>query len=320
MVVAGPTASGKSALAVALAQALDGEVVNADSMQVYRDLSILTARPDADEMAGVPHHLYGLLAADETCAAGLWLEWMHALLPEIWARGRVAVVTGGTGLYIRALIDGLAPVPEVAAGVRAAVSADYDRDPAAFVAALAAVDPASAAAIPPANRQRMIRAAEVFRATGRPISAWQAEPHRGGLAVPPAVVAIEPERAWLYDRCDRRFDRMLQTGAWEQVRAAMAAGLTPEAPLARGLGARALMAALAGDLPEAEAVARAQRETRNYAKRQSTWFRRQLDADLVLRPPADALDSPRIAEKVAEILKLRRHGGCKGSAPRPADG
>ena len=305
MVVAGPTASGKSALAVALAQALDGEVVNADSMQVYRDLSILTARPTEAETAGVPHHLYGLLSPYETCAAGLWLEWLHALLPEIWARGRVAVVAGGTGLYARALIDGLAPVPEVAAAVRAEVSADYDRDPVGFAAALAAVDPVSAAAIPPANRQRMIRATEVFRATGRPISAWQAEPHRGGLAVRPAVVALDPERDWLYDRCDRRFDRMLETGAWDEVREAMAAGLGPAAPLARGLGTRALMAALSGELPEAEAVAQAKRETRNYAKRQSTWFRRQLVADVVLRPLGDSVDSPPIAEKVAEILAAR---------------
>lgn len=317
MVVAGPTASGKSALAVALARALGGEVVNADSMQVYRDLSILTARPGAEEMAGVPHHLYGLLAAHETCAAGLWLGWMHALLPEIWGRGRVPVVVGGTGLYLRALIDGLAPVPEVPAAVRAEVSADYDRDPAAFAAALAAADPAAAAAIPPANRQRMIRATEVWRATGRPISAWQAEPHRGGLARPPAVVAIAPERDWLYARCDARFDAMLAAGAARQVEAAMAEGLGPEAPLARGLGTRALMAALAGALPWDEAVARAKQETRNYAKRQSTWFRGQLRADLVLRPPQDPLDSHVVAGKVLEILGERRNGGCKSSAPAP---
>lgn len=305
MVVAGPTASGKSALAVGLARALGGEVVNADSMQVYRDLSILTARPTAAEMAGVPHHLYGVLAAHETCAAGLWLAWMHALLPEIRGRGRVAVVVGGTGLYLRALIDGLAPVPEVPPKVRAEVSADYDRDPAAFAAALAEFDAVSAAAIPAANRQRMIRATEVFRATGRPISAWQAEPHRGGLATRPAVVAIAPRRDWLHARCDARFDAMLAAGAWEQVRAAMAAGLGPDAPLARGLGTRALMAALAGELPEAEAVERGKRETRNYAKRQSTWFRGQLAADLVLRPPEDALDSPGVVENLAETVASR---------------
>jgi len=314
-VVAGPTASGKSALAVALARALDGEVVNADSMQVYRDLSILTARPNDDEMAGVPHHLYALLDGGETCAAGLWLEWMHALLPDLWRRGKVPVVVGGTGLYVRALIRGLAPVPEVPAGERERAAADYDRDPAAFAAELARVDPVSAAAIPAANRQRMIRAMEVWRGTGRPISAWQAEPHKGGLSTRPATVVLDPDRTWLYERCDRRFDLMLANGAWDQVKDAMARGLGPDAPVARGLGTRALMAALAGELSEAEAVDQAKRETRNYAKRQSTWFRHQLAADVLLRPPEALPDSRGIAEKLAGILGVRRGAGCKTSAP-----
>jgi tRNA dimethylallyltransferase len=187
LVLAGPTASGKSALAVALAQALGGEVVNADSMQVYRDLSILTARPGAAEMGDVPHHLYGLLAGDETCTAGMWLSWMHRLLPEIWERGRLPVVVGGTGLYLRALIEGLAPVPEIPGTARAAAAADYDRlGGEAFAERLAALDPISAAEIPPGNRQRMIRAMEVARATGRPLSRVKRAPHRGGLSRPPA--------------------------------------------------------------------------------------------------------------------------------------
>jgi tRNA dimethylallyltransferase len=308
LVLAGPTASGKSALAVALAQALGGEVVNADSMQVYRDLSILTARPGAVETGGVSHHLYGVLAGRETCAAGMWLAWMHRLLPEIWGRGRLPVVVGGTGLYLRALIHGLAPVPQVPAVARAAAAADYDRlGEAAFAAELAALDPVSAAEIPPRNRQRMIRALEVARATGKPLSAWREEPHRGGLSRPPVTLLIDPDRVWLYERCDRRFLAMLDAGAWEQVADALAAGLSVEDPVCRGLGTRALVAALAGEIGRDAAVERAQRETRNYAKRQLTWFRHQLAADVVIRPPRDDPESPRfqaeMAAKAAALLE-----------------
>ncbi len=303
--MAGPTASGKSALAIALAQRLGGEIVNADSMQVYRDLSILTARPPDEDTALSPHHLYGVLAAGETCAAGLWLAWMRRLLPTIWGRGRLPVVVGGTGLYLRALTAGLAPVPEVPPEARAAAAADYDRlGAAAFAADLAKLDPAAAAAIPPGNRQRMIRAMEVARATGKPISVWQAEPHAGGLSRPPVVVSLLPEREWLYARCDRRFRAMLAAGAWEQAEAALAAGLSPDAPVCRALGAAALIAAILGRMDREAAVAVAQRETRNYAKRQLTWFRRQLAADIVLRPPQDSPESPEFAAKLAENVGL----------------
>jgi len=301
--VAGPTASGKSALAIALAQRLGGEIVNADSMQVYRDLSILTARPSDEDTALLPHHLYGVLEAGETCAAGLWLSWMHRLLPEIWGRGRLPVVVGGTGLYLRALTAGLAPVPEVPSAARAAAAADYDRLGAeTFAAELARLDAASAAAIPPGNRQRMIRAMEVARATGRPISAWQAEPHLGGLIRPAVVVSLLPERTWLYDRCDRRFRAMLAAGAWEQAEAALAAGLSPEAPVCRALGTAALIDAILGRIGREAAVEKAQRETRNYAKRQLTWFSRQLAADIALRPPQDSAESPEFAAKLAETV------------------
>ncbi len=294
---------------MALAQALGGEVVNADSMQVYRDLSILTARPTAAEMGDVPHHLYGFLAGDETCAAGIWLAWMHRLLPEIWGRGGLPVVVGGTGLYLRALIEGLAPVPEIPGTARAAAAADYDRlGGEAFAERLATLDPVSATEIPPGNRQRMIRAMEVARATGRPLSEWKRAPHRGGLSRRPAVLLIDPERAWLYDRCDRRFLAMLDAGAWEQLQDARTTGLSADDPVCRGLGARALIAALAGEIDRDAAVARAQRETRNYAKRQLTWFRHQLVADVVVRPPDDPLESrdfqERLAAKAAALLGL----------------
>ncbi len=303
LILAGPTASGKSALAVALARALGGEIVNADSMQVYRDLSILTACPSDEEMAGVPHHLYGLLAGGEACTVGRWLSWMHRLLPLIWGRGRWPLVVGGTGLYLRALTAGLAPVPEVPAAVRAAVPADYDRlGGAAFAAELMALDPVAAVAVPSGNRQRMIRAMEVARHTGRALSDWQAAPHLGGLIRPPTTMLVEPDRDWLYGRCDRRFLAMLAAGAQNQVRAALAAGLTPDSPVCRGLGARALIAAAAGEIDQETAVLAAQRKTRNYAKRQLTWFRHQLLADIVVRPPGDDLESPGVlSELTAEV-------------------
>lgn len=316
LIVAGPTASGKSAFAVALAREFGGEVVNADSMQVYRDLSILTARPTEAEMGGVPHHLYGLLAADAPCTAGRWLGWMHDLLPEIWSNGRLPVVVGGTGMYLGALIDGLAPVPEVPSAVREAVTADYQAmGAAAFAAELAAVDPVSAAAIPPTNRQRMIRAMEVARHTGRSLSDWQAMPHLGCLGAPPVVIVLDPAREWLYARCDARFDTMLDGGAWHQVKVALAAGIGPDAPVSRGLGTRALMAALKGEIEIPAAVEQAKRETRNYAKRQGTWFRHQFNPDVVLRPPHDLPESPEVLGKVAEILRSRRAAGCKSSPP-----
>jgi tRNA dimethylallyltransferase len=304
VVVAGPTASGKSALAITLAQAIGGEIVNADSMQVYHDLSILTARPSEKEMGDIPHHLYGILASDVTCDAGLWLSWLHRLLPEIWSRGKVPVLVGGTGLYLRSLAQGLAPVPDVPESVREQASYDYKMmGPEVFSALLAEKDPISAAAIPATNRQRMIRAMEVFDHTGKPLTWWQKQPHHGGLPSKPITVVLEPERAWLYARSDARFLQMLKHGAWDQVRAAMAAGIGPEAPVSRGLGTRAMMATLNGDIPKDEAIALAQKETRNYAKRQLTWFRNQMTADIRLHPPEDSLDSESVATEV--VGKLR---------------
>ncbi|MBN2752302.1 MAG: tRNA (adenosine(37)-N6)-dimethylallyltransferase MiaA [Rhodospirillaceae bacterium] len=306
LVVAGPTASGKSALAVALAQRLNGEIVNADSMQVYRDLSILTARPSDEEMQTVPHHLYGMLAGDDICTAGLWLSWMHHLLPQIWARRRLPVVVGGTGLYLSALIKGLAPVPDVPEEIRHVVAAAYDDLGAeAFAAHLAVLDPVSATAIPCTNRQRMIRAMEVVRHTGRALSDWQSDPHLGGLRQPPMTVLLEPDRDWLYTRCDRRFIAMLDAGGWDQARQAVTAGLSPEAPVCRALGTRALIAALLGKIEPEAAIATAQRETRNYAKRQMTWFRHQLPADLTIHSPSESPESLELIEKVAKTIAVQ---------------
>ncbi len=290
---------------MSLAQAVNGEIVNADSMQVYQDLSILTARPSEEDMQTVPHHMYGILASDVTCDAGLWLDWMHRVLPEIWSRGRTPVIVGGTGLYLRTLVNGLAPVPEVPESVRDRITRDYQiMGPELFSAYLAEKDPISAAAIPATNRQRMIRAMEVVDHTGHPLSWWQKQPHRGALPKPPMTVVLEPDRNWLYQRCDARFEIMLAAGALDQVRALMAQGYGPAAPVCRGLGTRALMSFLNGNMSKEDAVALAQRETRNYAKRQLTWFRNQVSADVRLYPPQDDLDSP---ECLSGLLRQVRH-------------
>jgi len=265
--IAGPTASGKSALALALADATGGEIVNADSMQLYGDLAVLTARPSPEEEARAPHHLYGVADAADGWSVGRWLAAASAVLAGIAARGRPAIVVGGTGLYFRALTHGLADIPAVALGVRAAVQARFDAEGEdAFRAALARSDPAAAARIAPGDRQRLVRAAEVLEATGRPLSAWQADT-RPGLIDYRALV-LEPIRAALYAR-------MAEEGALEEVRALLDRNLAPDLPLMKATGLRELARHLSGELSLDEAVSLGAQETRRYAKRQSTWFRNQ---------------------------------------------
>jgi tRNA dimethylallyltransferase len=274
--IGGPTASGKSALALRLAEAVGGEIVNADSMQLYRDLRVLTARPSPEEEARAPHHLYGVADASEAWSVGRWLRAAAPLLGAIAARGRTAVVVGGTGLYFRALTKGLADIPAVPKDVRQAVQASYDRlGEAAFRDVLRAHDPAAEAAIAPGDRQRLTRALEVAEATGTPLTEWQAGTSPVLASQMWRGVVVDPPRAELYARCDARFEAMLSADALEEVRALLARDLNPELPAMKALGVRELARHLSGDLSLAEATALAQRETRRYAKRQATWFRHQ---------------------------------------------
>jgi tRNA dimethylallyltransferase len=273
--IAGPTASGKSALALSLAEATGGEIVNADSMQLYRDLAVLTARPTADETLRAPHHLYGVADAADGWSVGRWLAAASAVLDDIAGRGRDAVVVGGTGLYFRALTQGLAEVPETPQAARDAAGARFDRDgEAAFRNALRPLDPEAEARIAPGDRQRLVRAMAVAEATGRPLSAWQAEtPPPPGRAWRTLVLA--PPRQALYARCDARFSAMVAAGALEEARALLARGLDLGLPLMKAVGLRELGRHLAGEFSLEEAVSLAAQETRRYAKRQSTWFRNQ---------------------------------------------
>lgn len=284
IVVCGPTASGKSALALALAERVSGTIINADSMQVYRGLEILSAQPDAAARARVPHELYGVLDPGDPCSAGRWRDMALAAIDRARMAGRLPILCGGTGLYLRALMRGIAPVPSVPAAVRAAVRARHaELGNAAFHAELAARDPETAAAIRPSDPQRMLRAMEVLLATGLPLARWRATPAEG----PPAglrfrTVLIDPPRAELYAAIDARFDRMVEQGALAEAARVAARGLDPGLPALKALGVAELARAAAGEVPVEYAVMRAKTLSRNYAKRQVTWFKRQLITDFTV--------------------------------------
>jgi tRNA dimethylallyltransferase len=274
--LAGPTAGGKSATALDLAQVTGAEIVNADSMQLYRDLRLLTARPSVADEGLAPHHLFGVTDAGEAWSVGRWLSAALQALAGISGRGRPAIVVGGTGLYFRALTKGLAAVPPVPPPVRRAVLADFESmGEIAFRRRLAEVDPAAAARIASGDRQRLTRAMEVFAASGRPLSDWQAatEPALAATAWRGAVLTLP--RAELYRRIEARLEAMLAGGAVNEVRALLARGLAPNLPAMKALGVASLTRLLAGNLSPEAALAEAQAETRRYAKRQITWFDRQ---------------------------------------------
>jgi len=276
--IAGPTASGKSDCAVRLALALGAQgraatVINADSAQVYADLAVLSARPSAEEMQGVPHRLFGDWNGARACSAADWAAAARAVIAEVHAGGGVPILVGGTGLYIRTLLDGIAPVPPIDAAVREAVRALPVAD---AYAALQAEDPARAALLAPADAARIARALEVVRSTGRSIADWQTRKTGGiGHAIALHPLILLPDRAALYARCDARFALMLERGAIDEVRALLARQLDPALPVMRAIGVPEIAAFLRGESTLAEAETAAAQATRNYAKRQYTWFRRQ---------------------------------------------
>jgi tRNA dimethylallyltransferase len=274
--IAGPTASGKSALALRLARETGGEIVNADALQLYRDLRILSARPSADEEAAAPHHLFGVADAADGWSVGRWLTAASAALAKIAARGRPAIVVGGTGLYFRALTQGLADIPPVPRAEREAAERAYDIEGESAVReTLRTLDPLAEARISPSDRQRLTRALAVARATGRALSAWQAETTPAITAGAWRAAVMEPSREALYARIDARLAAMAEAGAIEEAAALMARGLDPRLPAMKAVGLRELAAHAAGEVPLETAVAAAQQSSRRYAKRQLTWFRNQ---------------------------------------------
>lgn len=277
IVVAGPTASGKSACALALARAFDGVVVNADSMQVYAEVRVITARPPADEEAAAPHRLYGVLPVSEACSAGRWLDMAAAEIDAARAAGRLPIVCGGTGLYLKALMEGLSPIPDIPGAVRGEARALHARlGGEAFRSALAALDPASAARWPAGDTQRLLRAYEIVKATGRTQGDWARDSPVKKVAARFAAVVLVPRREILYPAIDARLDAMMAAGALDEVRRLHAMGLDRALPVCKAVGVRELLAYLDGEMDLAAAVAKAKQASRNYAKRQMTWLRTQL--------------------------------------------
>ena len=278
VLIAGPTASGKSALALALAEATGGVVINTDSMQVYRDLRVLTARPSSEEEERAPHRLYGYCDAAVNCSAGKWVADAAVALNEVVAKGQLPIFTGGSGLYFKALTRGLSAVPPTPAEVRESVRLRLDRDGSeALHVELLRRDPATAQKLKPRDRSRIARALEVLEATGRSLTDW----HRDGL--PPVLPAdqttalfLAPDREELYARIDRRFSAMIENGALDEVAALAARSLAPSLPAMKAHGVPALIRHLAGDISCDEAIEIGRADTRHYAKRQFTWFRHQL--------------------------------------------
>ncbi|AWM86295.1 tRNA (adenosine(37)-N6)-dimethylallyltransferase MiaA [Microvirga sp. 17 mud 1-3] len=277
VLIAGPTASGKSALGIRLAQALDGVVVNADSMQVYRDLRVLTARPTPDEEALAPHRLYGHVDAAMNFSVGRYVADATALLEELRGR-KLPIFVGGTGLYFKALTEGLSDIPPVPEEVREAVRRESDGlETPELHRLLMERDPETGRTLRPSDRLRVQRALEIYAATGRPLVSFHGARQPGPLASVPVVkIFLAPEREELRQRIDARFLAMMEGGALEEVRALGERNLDPMLPAMRAHGVPSLLAYLRGEISREEAIARGQGDTRRYAKRQFTWFRHQL--------------------------------------------
>lgn len=298
LLIMGPTASGKSALALAVAERVGGEIVNADSMQVYRDFRILTARPSPQEEARAPHRLYGHVDAAELYSTGRWLAEALAAIAAIRGRGATPILVGGTGLYFKALTQGLADIPAADPDLRAALRERAARESApALHAELAARDPATAARLAPNDAPRILRALEVLETTGESIGAFQAATHAPLAREEWAGLALAPARDALYAAIDARFDAMLAAGALDEVCAFAARRLDPALPAMKAHGAPALMAHLRGELSLAEAAEIGKRDTRRYAKRQFTWIAGQM-------PDWPRVSSPDIGERTSAALRL----------------
>jgi tRNA dimethylallyltransferase len=292
--IAGPTASGKSALALSLAERTGGVIVNADSAQIYRDLPILSAAPSAEERARAEHRLYGVRDGAQPCSAAEWAEMAKAEIADLHDSGRVPVLVGGTGLYLRTLLDGIAPVPPIERNVRERVRAQTGEQ---NRAELERLDPEAAARLNPADRTRTSRALEVVLSTGRTLAEWQ-ERREGGIGqqVTLKPLILLPPREWLYARCDTRFDGMVAAGAVEEAKALLARKLDASFPVMRAIGVREIAAFAAGEIDREEMIRRGRQATRNYAKRQYTWFAHQ--------PPPDWPRFTRILDERSEAEAL----------------
>lgn len=304
LIIGGPTASGKTGLGITCAEHYDGVVINADSMQVYDALHILTAHPDKRERAAAPHRLYGALSPAEKCSAAMWRDMALSEIDAAQGAGKLPILVGGTGFYLKTLIEGISPIPDVPDDVRAtAIRIQQEMGNPAFYAALADRDPEMAARLDPNNTQRLIRAWEILETTGRSLSYWQdLPPDDLSSHLRFFVVSLLPPRAELYARCDARFLHMLENGAREEVAGfvqKIQAGEVPEnAAVTQALGYREIAAMLSGTMAEEQAVEKAQQKTRQYAKKQMTWQRHQMKADLVI----DDFEQPEWRKRITGLF------------------
>lgn len=299
MIIAGPTACGKSACALAVAREFSGTVINADAMQLYRELSILTNRPGREETGDIPHRLFGTISASDPCSAGRWRDLALAEIAAAAKAGRLPIVVGGTGLYLKALMSGLAAVPPVPATLREELRLLYEAVGWEGMAAeLEARDPGAGA--PPKDKQRLLRALEVLIATGKPLRHWQQKTKTGqSTGYRYAVVYLDPPREQLYAAIDRRFEAMMARGALAEARSLARPGFNPGLPVLKAVGVRELLAHLGGEMDLAAAVAKAKQASRNYAKRQTTWFRHQLPAGLTV----NAQFSESLGEEIFSFIR-----------------
>jgi tRNA dimethylallyltransferase len=307
VLIAGPTASGKSALALALAEKTGGIVINADSAQVYSDLRIVSARPTPEEESRAPHRLYGYRDGAQPCSAADWAADAKVAVREAHAADRLPIVVGGTGLYIRTLLEGIAPVPEIDPEVRSTVRG---LPIAEAYAALRREDPPAGERLRPTDTTRIARALEVVRSTGRSLAEWQQQ-RLGGIAgqIELRPLVLLPPREWLHQRCDRRFEVMMGPEGLREVEALLARGLPPSLPVMRAIGVPEISAFLSGSLSRQQALAAGQAATRRYAKRQYTWFRHQ--------PPQDwpRFTAPLDCGAMADALALLGNGGDDARLP-----
>ena len=301
LVMAGPTASGKSALALAVAEAFEGTIINADSVQVYAELRILSNRPSVEDEARAPHRLFGTLAASDECSAARWCALALAEISAAHDGGRLPIIVGGTGLYLKALLEGLSPIPDVPAELRSRLKQRLcEEGSAALHAELARRDPAAAKRLKPKDSQRVVRALEVLDATGSSITEFQLH----SKVAPPdhlrfMTILLQPPRVELYRRCDSRMAGMVEAGAIDEVGRLRAADLDPGLPIMKALGVVEFGSYLDGLAPLERALTEAQQATRRYAKRQTTWFRTQIITNLVI----DTQDSESSKEKIFSFIR-----------------
>lgn len=280
IILGGPTASGKSSLAMNWAGEHDGEIINADSMQIYSELDILTACPTEEENEQSPHHLYRILKGDDPCTAQRWRDMARTTILDVWGRGKIPIVVGGTGLYLKALVYGLSTVPEIDECIRDEIRAEVKQHGAALAHKnLTKIDPEMAARLAPGDSQRIARALEVIRSTGRSLAQWQQEPEIGGLVdedVDISKYVLLRDRAELYDRCNLRFKLMTENGvAIEEVKALMALNYPRNIAVMKSLGVPQIINYLGGTSTLEETITLSQTATRQFAKRQMTWFKNQ---------------------------------------------